>query len=108
TAHATTGSRGRWSPAPCPRSCPCAPRPSPEAHAWRAPSGSPLWPAVRAEAPRTVGTVLDARAREHPPLERRVRDELGHLRAHVNLFVDSDNVRHLDGLATPIAPGPEL
>ena len=63
---------------------------------------------VDAEAPVTVGTVLDALAREHPALERRVRDELGRLRAHVNLFVDSDNVRNLDGLATPIAPGQEL
>lgn len=63
---------------------------------------------VDAEAPVTVGTVLDALAREHPTLERRVRDELGRLRAHVNLFVDSDNVRYLDGLATPVAPGQEL
>jgi sulfur-carrier protein len=63
---------------------------------------------VDAEAPVTVGTVLDALARDHPNLERRVRDELGRLRAHVNLFVDSDNVRYLDGLATPVAPGQEL
>ena len=63
---------------------------------------------VDAEAPVTVGTVLDALSREHPTLERRVRDELGRLRAHVNLFVDSDNVRYLDGLATPVAPGQEL
>jgi sulfur-carrier protein len=63
---------------------------------------------VHAEAPVTVETVLDALAREHPTLERRVRDERGRLRAHVNLFVDSDNVRDLDGLATPIARGQEL
>ncbi len=63
---------------------------------------------VDAEAPVTVGTVLDALAREHPTLERRVRDEQGRLRAHVNLFVDSDNIRDLDGVATPIAPGQEL
>ena len=63
---------------------------------------------VDAEAPVTVGTVLDALARDHPTLERRVRDEQDRLRAHVNLFVDSDNIRDLDGVATPIAPGQEL
>ncbi len=56
----------------------------------------------------TVGSVLDALAVEHPALERRVRDELGRTRVHVNLFVGADNVRDLDGLATSITPGDEL
>jgi molybdopterin synthase sulfur carrier subunit len=56
----------------------------------------------------TVGSVLDALALEHPALERRVRDEMGRTRVHVNLFVGADNVRDLDGLATPITPGDEL
>jgi molybdopterin converting factor small subunit len=56
----------------------------------------------------TVAAVLDALAVDHPALERRVRDELGRTRVHVNLFVGADNVRDLDGLATPIAPGDEL
>ena len=53
----------------------------------------------------TVGSVLDALAIAHPALERRVRDERGRPRVHVNLFVGADNVRDLDGLATPIAAG---
>ena len=53
----------------------------------------------------TVAAVLDALAVVHPALERRVRDELGRTRVHVNLFVGTDNVRDLDGLATPIPPG---
>jgi molybdopterin synthase sulfur carrier subunit len=56
----------------------------------------------------TVGSVLDALALVHPALERRVRDELGRTRVHVNLFVGADNVRDLDGLATLIMPGDEL
>jgi molybdopterin converting factor small subunit len=56
----------------------------------------------------TVSSVLDALAVEHPALERRVRDELGRRRAHVNLFVGDDNVRDLQGLATPIPPGIEV
>ena len=58
--------------------------------------------------PVTVGSVLDALAVDHPALERRVRDELGHTRVHVNLFVGADNVKDLDGLSTQIAPGGEL
>jgi molybdopterin synthase sulfur carrier subunit len=58
--------------------------------------------------PVTVGSVLDAIAVGYPALERRVRDELGRTRVHVNVFVGSDNVRDLDGLETRIAPGQEL
>jgi molybdopterin converting factor small subunit len=61
-----------------------------------------------AEGAVTVGAVLDALAMAHAPLERRVRDELGQTRTHVNLFVGSDNIRDLDGLATPVAPGQEV
>jgi molybdopterin converting factor small subunit len=63
------------------------------------------------DAPRdavTVASALDALAIEYPALERRVRDELGRPRVHVNLFVGADNVRDLDGLATPITSGDDL
>ena len=56
----------------------------------------------------TVAMVLDALATRYPAVERRVRDELGRSRVHVNLFVGADNVRDLDGLATPVRPGEEL
>jgi len=56
----------------------------------------------------TVRSVLDALARAHPALERRVRDELGAVRVHVNLFVGADNVRDLDGLDSPVPPGAEV
>ena len=56
----------------------------------------------------TVATVLDGLATQHPALERRIRDEQGQTRPHVNLFVGSDNVRDRDGPATPIAAGDEL
>jgi len=64
--------------------------------------------AVEVDAPATVGAALDALATGHPALERRVRDERGRTRVHVNLFVGADNVRDLDGLTTPMAPGQEL
>ena len=52
--------------------------------------------------------MLDGLAAQHPALERRIRDEQGQLRPHVNLFVGSDNVRDRDGPQTPIAAGEEL
>jgi molybdopterin converting factor small subunit len=52
--------------------------------------------------------VLDALAAVHPAVVRRVRDEAGGLRTHVNVFVGADNVRDLDGLATVVPPGAEL
>jgi molybdopterin synthase sulfur carrier subunit len=59
-------------------------------------------------APATVVTVLDALAATHPAVARRVRDEAGGLRRHVNVFVGADNARDLDGLATAVADGTEL
>jgi molybdopterin converting factor small subunit len=58
--------------------------------------------------PVTVGSVLDSLAATHPALERRVRDEAGHTRVHVNLFVDSDNIRDLDGVETVVADGADV
>jgi molybdopterin converting factor small subunit len=63
---------------------------------------------VEPGAPATVATVLDALATVHPALERRIRDEQGQMRPHVNLFVGADNVRDRDGTATPIDHGQEL
>ena len=52
--------------------------------------------------------MLDALATQHPALERRIRDEQGQARPHVNLFVDADNVRDREGTATPMRTGEEL
>jgi molybdopterin converting factor small subunit len=52
--------------------------------------------------------VLDLLAAAHPDVERRVRDEQGRLRAHVNVFVGAENIRDLDHLATEVAPGAEV
>jgi molybdopterin converting factor small subunit len=59
-------------------------------------------------SPVSVAAVLDALAAAHPALERRVRDERGGTRVHVNVFVGDDNVRDLDGLATEVPVGSEL
>ncbi len=56
----------------------------------------------------TVADLLDAVAARWPALERRIRDERGGLRPHVNLFVGDQDVRALGGLATALAAGDEV
>jgi molybdopterin converting factor small subunit len=50
----------------------------------------------------TVGDLLDRLAVDLPALERRVRDERGRLRQHVNVFVGDTNARDAGGLDMPI------
>ncbi|GAA4345482.1 MoaD/ThiS family protein [Angustibacter luteus] len=47
-------------------------------------------------------------AQEWPALGRRLRDETGALRRHVNLFVDGDDVRALQGPRTVLRNGSVL
>ncbi|MFI0449893.1 ubiquitin-like small modifier protein 1 [Actinomadura sp. 6N118] len=67
-------------------------------------------PVVPVELPdgATVGDLLDALGRELPVVERRVRDEQGALRPHVNVFIGPANVRDLALLATPLVPDAEV
>ena len=57
---------------------------------------------------RSVREALDAVARQHPVLGRRIRDERGELRRHVNVYVNGEDVRRGQGLATPVAGGQEV
>jgi molybdopterin converting factor small subunit len=56
----------------------------------------------------TVGGVFAALEGDHPALRRRLTDEQGALRRHVNVFLGNDNIRDLNGLGTPLADGDEL
>jgi len=56
-------------------------------------------------APATVDALLDTLSVEHPVLVRRIRDETGTVRQFVNIYVGDDDIRHGEGLATPLAPG---
>ena len=63
---------------------------------------------VDVASPATVGAVIDAVAAAHPAVGRRVRDEAGHLRRHVNVFVGEDNARSLDDADTVVPEGTEV
>jgi molybdopterin converting factor small subunit len=58
--------------------------------------------------PVTVTAVIDAVTAAYPAVGRRLRDETGVLRRHVNVFLGPDNVRDLDGVDTIVSDGVEV
>ncbi len=63
---------------------------------------------VPLDAPVPVSSVLDTVADGRPVFARRIRDETGSLRRYVNVYVNGEDVRRADGLATTVAPGSEV
>ena len=61
-----------------------------------------------AEGPLTVGKLLEMVTGDYPVLARRLRDETGALRRYVNIYVNGDEVRRLQGLETEVAAGQEV
>jgi molybdopterin synthase sulfur carrier subunit len=59
-------------------------------------------------SPRTLKEALEALARDYPGVARRVLDEQGQVRPHVNLFVGGECVRFSEGLETPLPDGCEI
>ena len=56
----------------------------------------------------TVHDALQQLEREHEALYRNICDETGRVRRHLNLFVNSDHIRDLDGMETKLAAGDVL
>lgn len=56
----------------------------------------------------SVAELLDAIGAQFPVFGRRLRDETGALRRYVNIYLDGDDVRRLDGLQTRATAGQEL
>lgn len=55
-----------------------------------------------------VSGALDELVTAHPELKPHLFTETGELRAFVNLFVNEENVRDLQGGETPVKPGDTL
>lgn len=64
--------------------------------------------AVDVPEPATVAVLFDQLVTDLPTLERRMRDETGTLRRHVNVFVDAVDVRDADGLSTSLMAGADI
>jgi molybdopterin synthase sulfur carrier subunit len=57
---------------------------------------------------RTVRAALEDLERTQFALYRNVCDETGAVRRHLNVFVNADNVRDLNGVDTKLTPGDVL
>jgi molybdopterin converting factor small subunit len=56
----------------------------------------------------TIGEVLSKLAAEYPGMAGQVLTEDGGLHKFVNIYVDDDDVRYLQGLDTPVRDGAEV
>ena len=57
---------------------------------------------------QTVRAALEDLEQSQPALYCNVCDETGTVRRHLNVFVNADNVRDLDGVDTMLKPGDVL
>ena len=62
---------------------------------------------VKAEG-GTLSDVIDALEGEHPGIRARVLDDTGQLRRFVNVYVNDDDVRFAEGLATATPDGTSI
>ncbi|MEV0797438.1 ubiquitin-like small modifier protein 1 [Kribbella sp. NPDC050281] len=63
---------------------------------------------IEAGGQPTVASVFAALEAQHPALRRRLTDEQGAIRRHVNVYLGNDNIRDLDGLDTKLPAEAEL
>lgn len=56
----------------------------------------------------TVGEALQSLVAEHPALKPHLYGDDGKMRSFVNLFLNDEDVRHLQQDATPVADGDTL
>ena len=57
---------------------------------------------------RTVRAALEELERTQSALYRNICDETGTVRRHLNVFVNADNMRDLDGVDTTLTAGDEV
>jgi MoaD family protein len=62
---------------------------------------------VQIEA-KTVQEVLDNLDSKYPGIRSSVCDEKGGLRRFINIYLDGEDVRFLENLATPVTDGAEI
>ena len=56
----------------------------------------------------TIGEVLSTLVAEYPGMSGQVITDDGALHKFVNIYVDDDDVRYLEGLDTPVKDGTEV
>jgi molybdopterin synthase sulfur carrier subunit len=56
----------------------------------------------------SLGEAIDRLEGEYPGIKERICDEAGELRRFVNVYVNGEDVRFLDNLATKLSPNDEV
>ena len=56
----------------------------------------------------TVAEVIESLESKHPGLRERLLDDEGNIRRFVNVYLDDEDVRFLDGLGTSVPEGGRL
>lgn len=56
----------------------------------------------------TVGEIITALSDEYPETKKALFDENGKLRSFINIFLNEDNIRSLQGYETPVQEGDEI
>lgn len=56
----------------------------------------------------TAAAALEDLLKQHPELRPHLFNTQGHLRPHINLFLEGSNLRDLQGLETPLEPAATL
>ncbi len=58
-----------------------------------------------AAGPGTIASLIDDLERQYPGLGSRIMDESGNLRRFVNLYLNEEDIRFLQGKDTPVTEG---
>jgi molybdopterin synthase sulfur carrier subunit len=56
----------------------------------------------------TLAAAVDGLEADYPGIKERLCDEAGGIRRFVNIYVNGEDVRFLDNLATPLKPNDEV
>ena len=56
----------------------------------------------------TVGELMDNLEAQHPGIKERLIDETGGVRRFVNVYVNEEDIRFLDGMETPLKDGDKV
>lgn len=63
---------------------------------------------VTADGAATIGEAIQQLEQQFPGMRERLLDDTGELRRFVNIYVNGEDIRFLDGLSTGLKSGDEL
>lgn len=63
---------------------------------------------AEADGAGTIGEAVQSLEQQFPGMRERLLDDGGELRRFVNIYVNGEDVRFLDGLGTPLKSGDEV